>query len=178
MELQVKRRKFLYYRNLGLSSVAVVVIAISTIRDLETDTFGGWLSILFVILGFINVLVVIKAIKEIAKTSDALIINDEGIVDNISPANMGLIKWEEISDCELVRFNSVLNLAIFLHDKQKALVYAAPLNEGLIKKAINKIGTGVFINTDVIDYNRIMLKDAILARLGKVRLDEHLISQP
>ncbi len=175
MEISVKRRKFLYYRNVLFSGAASAYIAFNTYHRLHTNTFGLLDAALAVFL-VINCLVVISAVKEIRKKTYALVINDEGITDNVSPANMGLIPWEAVADCELRKYRGYIQLLLVLHQPDLALAKANMFNRPIIKRAITQVGTGVFINTDVLDYNRELLRDAILQRLGKVHLEQHLVS--
>jgi len=175
MQIEVPRRKVMAYRNLFFSTAAVAYILFYTYNQLQASTFGDWYSIVLVVFLVINTIVIYNALTQIAKRTPALIINDEGVIDNASIAKMGLIKWEEIADCELKKYRGYLHLLLVLHDNQRALIYASNFNEAIIKIAIKEVGAGVFINCDTLDYDRRMLVEAIQQKLGKVHLEHHLV---
>lgn len=175
MLLEIPRRKNLHYRNLALSTVAVAVIAFTVwnrIRAGNSDEFFNLIMVFFVLL---NIGIVINAIRQILKKTPALVINDEGIIDNTSPANMGLIKWGEITFCEVKKYRGSMQLLITITDNQRAIVRANRFNTAMIQKSMKDTGAAIVINCDTLQYNRQVLADAILDKIGRPRIDQHLI---
>lgn len=104
-----------------------------------------------------------------------MVFTDEGIIENISPANMPLIPWETITDCEARRYRSYPQLLISITDNQLALANAHWFNKMLIKKTIKDTGAAIIINCDMVEYDREQLVDIIMEKIGKPRIDRHLV---
>lgn len=123
----------------------------------------------------VNIAIIVNSLKQITKTTPALVLTEEGIVDNISPANMGLIKWSEVLSCEVRKYRGYPQLLITLADNSRALIYTNRINEALIKKTISDTGAGIIINCEHLDYNRQLLVETIQKKIGRTLLDEHLV---
>jgi hypothetical protein len=99
----------------------------------------------------------------------ALIIDSEGMVDNVSVLAVGRIPWQEITGVEVCQVSSKQYLAIHVQDFAKYVRRASPLRRWFARITLNYPGTAVNVSTAAM---RIGLDDlnALLAeRMAKHR---------
>lgn len=77
-------------------------------------------------------IIFIDAIKKTNKNSPALIINDNGITDNIRISNAGEIKWNEILRFEILKSVGHPNSFIFVENPEKIIVNKSWFTRGLL----------------------------------------------
>ncbi len=176
MSIAIPRRNFLHYRNFLLSLAAVTYITLKTWNNWQTGNVLSPLAIILLLFLVPNVYIVLNSIRQALKRSPAMLLTDEGIIENISPANIPLIPWATITDCEVRRYRGYPQLLISITDNQQALTNTHFLNKMLIKKTIKDTGAAIIINCDMVDFDREQLLDIIMDKIGKPRLERHLIS--
>jgi hypothetical protein len=177
MTLKIPRRKFLHYRNLLLSSVAVIYLVIKLWNRWTTNPVHDWYNLILLAFFFVNVAVVANSIRQLFRTSPALLITNEGMVDYISPARMALIPWSNVTDAEIRQYRGYPHLLVSITNNQQAIDSARLINRYLIKQTIKKTGAAIIVNCEMLDYDREQLLEEIMDKLGKPMLDRHLISE-
>jgi hypothetical protein len=177
MALKIPRRKFLHYRNLLLSSAAVLYLALKLWNRWQATPMYDWYNVILLLFFFVNVAVIAYSIRQLFRTSPALLITDEGMVDYISPAKMGLIPWANITDAEIRQYRGYPHLLVTIINNQQAIDSAHFINKFLIKQTIKKTGAAIIVNCAMLDYDREQLLDEIMDKLGKPLFDRHLISE-
>ena len=177
MALKIPRRNFLHYRNLLLSSAAVLYIGLKLYSRWYTILLYDWYGVILLLFFVVNMVVVANSIRQLFKTSPALLITDEGMVDYISPARMGLIPWANVTHAEIRQYRGYPHLLVSITSNQQALNSARLINRYLIKQTIKKTGAAIIINCAMLDYDREQLLDEIMDKLGKPMFDRHLISE-
>jgi hypothetical protein len=177
MALKIPRRKFLHYRNLLLSSAAVLYLALKLWNRWHTTPMYDWYNVILLLFFFVNVAIIANSIRQLFRASPALLITDEGMVDYISPAKMGLIPWSNVTDAEIRQYRGYPHLLVSITNNQQAIDSAHFINKFLIKQTIKKTGAAIIINCAMLDYDREQLLDEIMDKLGKPMFDRHLISE-
>ncbi len=175
MNIVIARRKkhLLYVQGIGLLAYALLGYILYYFEYLKMD--GNLFDLFFLGLIVMHLLLGLRSIILIFKTTPAMVVNDQGVTDNISFVNAGLIKWEDISDCELKKYNGVKYMLITLTENHKPLVFKSRIKEGVAKLTLKNTGAHIAINCDLILYDRQLLMDTILTKLGKPNLDRHLL---
>ncbi len=177
MALKIPRRNFLHYRNLLLSSAALLYLGLKLYSRWYAIPLYDWYSLLLLLFFVVNMVVVANSIRQLFKTSPALLITDEGLVDYISPARMGLIPWADVTDAELKQYRGYPHLLVTITNNQQAIDSAHFINKFLIKQTIKKTGAAIIVNCAMLDFDREQLLDEIMDELGKPMFDRHLISE-
>lgn len=177
MEITIPRRKFLHYRNLLLSSAAVLYLGLKLFNRWHTAPMYDWYNVFLLLFLVVNVIIIANSIRQLFKTGPALLVTDEGLIDYISPARMGLIPWADVTDAEIRRYRGYPHLLVSITNNQQAIANAHFINKMLIKQTIKKTGAAVPVNCAMLDFDREELLDEIMDKLGKPRLDRHLISE-
>ena len=83
----------------------------------------------------------------------ALIINQKGIVDNISMAKAGFIPWKNINGCLIGKLSGVDQLMIKVKDHHAIMDKQSSLRKSMLQVPIQDHGTPVAINVKLLDYN-------------------------
>ena len=101
-----------------------------------------------ILLGFMGLLMTAhayQAVKELLKKGPALVLNSDGIIDNVSPANAGLMRWENISHVDIQKVSWKKSMIIHLIDDQAILDKLKGVKkvqaEGLKKKTGSSIAS-------------------------------------
>lgn len=89
---------------------------------------------------------------------------------------MPIIPWDIITECEVRRYHGYPQLLITITDNQLALEHARFYNKLLIKRTIKNTGAAIIINCEMLDFDREQLVDIIMEKIGKPRIDRHLVS--
>jgi hypothetical protein len=94
---------------LAAGSVAFVLAGAWMVRRPEnpTDVLAGAAAML--LFGACGIFVIVR----IARRAPAVVINDQGILDNASALAAGFIAWDEIEDIREYRFRNQVFLGIF-----------------------------------------------------------------
>lgn len=177
MHLEIPARNFLHYRNLVLSSAAVLYIGLKSWNNWQAGNVLTPLAIILLLFLLPNTYIIFNSIRQLLKRSPAMVLTDEGIKERVSPSNMPIIPWNIIAECEVRRYRGYPHLLITTTDNQQALTNARFYNKLLIKKAIKDTGAAIFVNCDMVDYDREQLVDIIMEKIGKPRIDRHLVSE-
>lgn len=176
MHLEIPARNFLHYRNLVLSSAAVLYIGLKSWNNWQTGIVLTPLAIILLLFLVPNTYIIFNSIRQLLKRSPAMVMTDEGIKERVSPSNMPIIPWSIITECEVRRYHGYPQLLITITDNQLALQHARFYNKLLIKRTIKNTGAAIIINCDMLDFDREQLVDIIMEKIGKPRIDRHLVS--
>ena len=77
-------------------------------------------------------------VKALAKREPAVMITNEGIIDNSSYIRAGLVKWEEIEAIDFLNFSGQVFLGIFTYDPELIINRSSG-----IKKVFNRLNKGL-----------------------------------
>ena len=102
--------------NRGIAAVGLgvgIIFALAGVIAIvqHEDISGKW-----VLLGGAGLLfapiIFIYSLKKLCSNEPVLVVNDQGIVDNASPASVGLIKWSEITELQTYRQEGICFLGV------------------------------------------------------------------
>lgn len=83
----------------------------------------------------------------------ALVINQKGIIDNISMAKAGFIPWSNINGCLIGKLSGVDQLMIKVKDHKSIMEQQSSLRKSMLQVPIQDHGTPIAINVKLLDYN-------------------------
>ncbi len=176
MHLEIHRRKRPYYFNMILGGIGFYVTFTSLVFQIRAPQFNHWYTLLLVAAVAICCLVVYKALKQIANKMPALIITNEGLVDQASPLKVGLIKWDEIVECKLKQYNGYLQLMLTLDDNSRVEALASGKQQKYLSKVLRVNNAAVIINTEQLNCKPKELLELIDDQISdQVYFDDHLI---
>ncbi len=86
-------------------------------------------------------------IYKVVNKTIGLIINDEGIKEQISALNVGMVRWEEISGFGVKKQIGIPFIVIYLKNKEEFIERFSGLKKSTIKKNAESFGTPVAVST-------------------------------
>jgi hypothetical protein len=101
---------------------------------------------------------------KIIKKTVGLIINDEGIHEQISALSVGVVRWDEMSGFGVKKQIGVPFIVIYLKDKEEFMNRFSGLKKATIKKNAESFGTPVAISTVMLK----MKKDELIQLFEEV----------
>lgn len=105
----------------------------------------GFLFCILMIVFFIN------AIRKIRTKTYAIELNDQGLVDNVSIASAGLIKWGEIKDVEHKTVSSQPHVLIKVFNPEKFIARKSGMKRGMMNQINKDHGSPIAIDTNQIN---------------------------
>lgn len=117
-----------------------LIIGQHPFKDEYMFAFSTTIVIIFIAL-------LIFLIYKIVKKTIGLIINDEGIHEQISALNVGLVRWEEISGFGIKKQIGIPFIVIYLKDREGFIDRFSGLKKATIKKNAESFGTPVAVST-------------------------------
>lgn len=131
-------------------------------------TENGNDAVKFIVIGgltfVIFALCTIYWIKSVMKRKPALIITNEGIIDQSTYLAAGLIKWDEIADIDLVQFSNQTYLGIYTLDPDLIINRSSSLKSMMNRMNKGLLATQVNIPIKILDCSVEELIDTISNR--------------
>lgn len=147
----ILRNKKPFNKLLYLIPIVFFPIGKMALENFESDeTWRIGLSFLLFLFCGLILLFFLKAIKQSKRTLPALIINDTGITDNISIANVGKIYWDEILRFEILKSAGHPHLFIFVENSKKFLKNKSWFVKGLMTQLNKDKGSPIAIDLNQI----------------------------
>jgi hypothetical protein len=107
-------------------------------------------AIFLVAVGVVDIVwfgsALVWSVTRLFDAKPALIIDSEGIVDNVSVLAVGRIPWQEITGIEVCQFSAKPYLAVHVEDFAKYVRRAGPLRRWFARITLNYPGTAVNIS--------------------------------
>ena len=170
-ELLIKRKKSSYYLVVVTYTIVLFLTIRSLINNLKvTDRDRTLIILLLVVFIALGTFFFINAIIQILKRSPALIINDTGIVENLTLAEAGFIRWENISHCELKKYTGSPHLVIYLKEFSAIMEKLNVVRKKLTEVKVRDLGTPVAINLKLLDFNSNELVSIITEEITKHKI--------
>ncbi|VEF47424.1 Uncharacterised protein [Bacillus freudenreichii] len=137
---KIKRTIMLAFFTFVFVSIGILILALSINGQFE--------GILPALIGIITITVFglcfIYYIKVLIKREPAVIVTNEGIIDQSSYIGAGLVKWKEIEAIDLINFSGQVYLGIFTFDGELIINRSSGmkrvlnvLNKGLLPSQVN-----------------------------------------
>lgn len=168
LPISINRNKLTHFMLIALSLLALF----SYLKDVPKYISGEFiLSIpLAIVLGLFSIFMIIflvRSIKVVFDSSPALIINQDGIIDNVSYAKAGLITWNEIESVSVKKFNRREHLVLEVIDPQKFIETASGIKRSMLEQSMNKCASPISINSRELNIDITSLKVTIESLLNK-----------
>lgn len=132
-----------------LTFIPLVRIIIKNFQTNEHLKIGY--SVVLLLFCILMLIFFINAIRKINKNSPALIINDNGITDNISIANAGEIKWKEILRFEILKSAGHPHLFIFVENPEKFINNKSWFTKGMLTQLNKDKGSPIAIDLNQVE---------------------------
>lgn len=150
--VKIQRKKTPFYRQM-ISSPIVVVI--STLWMLDLHEKGGdykwiWIALLSVFT-FMSLALFANAVKQITQKTAGLIIDDQGITDNVSYAAPGLIPWGNIRSWSVANVNAGQHLVIELVDDTEVMNAHKGVKKKILESLVSKVHTPIAIHLKLLE---------------------------
>ncbi len=147
LEKIVLRDKRPFNKLLYLIPISIFPMGKTALKNFESnETWRIGLSVFLFLFCGLMLLFFINAIKQSKKTIPALIIDDSGVTDNISIANVGKINWEEILRFEILKSAGHPHLFIFVKDSDKFIKNKSWYIKGMITQLNKDKGSPIAID--------------------------------
>ncbi|MEM6265059.1 MAG: STM3941 family protein [Bacteroidota bacterium] len=128
----IKRNKRLNWRIVAFTTVALLFSSKSAIKNFQSGEDGGMIAaFILVLVATVMLVFAVTNALELLRSKAALTISDEGIMDNVSSTQAGLIKWNHIDQVSIKNIRNRELLVIGLVEG-----YTPPLNSPIFKHAI------------------------------------------
>lgn len=157
--MEIKRRNRTHIEVIVIGVVALYYIGSRLLKATENSEGPSWPFILFqafalLVMGGL----LTRSIIQLTKKTPALIITPDGIVDNISMANAGMIDSGNIEGFTTGKVGGAENLIIKLKDHKTILTNMSRFRQRMVETIIKKHGTPVAINLKLlkIDPDKLM----------------------
>lgn len=177
--MEVKRKKGIYWKLL-LSGLATLYIAGNSFVN-NWHTSRDYRVPILIFLGLLllfSFFMLINAIKNLLKNDPALVLNEEGIVDNVTVLQLGLIPWDKIVACEIKRVQRTDHLIVGLKDYSDHAYLESNFKKSAALQIEKKHDTPFIINSKTIDISLGELKQLIEAKLPNDQLKEQENKEP
>ncbi|MBI2281863.1 MAG: hypothetical protein HYU68_14405 [Bacteroidetes bacterium] len=170
-KISIKRKKTIYYRLLISTSIAIFLAIQSLISN--TKILGTSNSLVIFFLFTLTILCLaffINSIVQILKKSPALIITENELIDSVSTSNIGAIKWENITYCNIKKFKGSPHLVIGLKNYSEILSKLNGFKKKMTEVKIKQLGTPIALNTKLIDFDENELTKLIQQHISTSQL--------
>ncbi|GGA81429.1 STM3941 family protein [Ornithinibacillus halotolerans] len=158
--IYAKKGKLVLYGILCI--LFVLVSGLLLVVGLGDSSNDRWKLIIIGGIGFIFFgLCMIYWIKSMLKRKPAIILNNEGIIDQSTYIGAGLVKWSEIADVDFVNFGGQTYLGIYTIDPELIINRSTPFKRFLNQMNKGLLATQVNIPIKILDCSLDELIDAI-----------------
>lgn len=159
-----------YYRNMAILLPFLLYLGGSRAYQALQANGIDWLSMnLWLLISLITLVVLIRVLRRWLDREPGLVIKKEGIVDNVSLVQAGLIPWSSITSAEVKTYAGASQFMIHIDQGDRYLKGLSYVNGKMAQQMITDEGTPIIINTKFIKYNGEQLAKVINERLRKHR---------
>lgn len=157
-EIVIKRNYKAYYKNLLVGILSLVILGFNILYDLHSSIFNIIVIVSATLCAVFALTNFFRNVSHLIKKEPAILINQKGIIDNISVYKPGEIKWENISKTEIIGKKF---LKVHLKNYSDLLTYNDSFTVKLIELKIKKGGTPIVIFQNFIDFDILKLQQII-----------------
>ncbi len=170
-ELLIQRKKTSYYQILVSAPVTLFLLIRALNSKLNSSGDNKvWIILILSVVTILCSVFLINSIVHVCKKSPALIINDNGIIDNSGILKLGLIKWDNISDCEIKKFTGASHLVVGLRESSYIISPLSSFKKRMAEIKIKDLGTPLAINSKLVDFDIIKLKEIIEEKINNANV--------
>ena len=156
--IEIERKHTTNNKILYLAPVAIVfAVSAAYGRFISGSTVNVIFGSILILFSFYMLLSFSAAIKRIRKKGPALIIDQEGISDDISLASAGFIHWDDINRYEILKSGGHPQLFLFVKDSGKYLKNLSGLKRRMLIQLEKDHGSSIAINFDMLQIERSVL---------------------
>jgi hypothetical protein len=171
LEISKSKSKLLFSISISIIFIYIGINILTSVENPKTD-FHYYLVkgigianiIFFGILGIVG-------ITKFLQKNVAIIISDQGIVDNILLSENGLIKWDQILEIKTQEVLTTKILLVFFKNPNQIIEKEKGINLKRINFNLKKYGTPLIINPAIINYNIVELEKIMKSQLSKNKMD-------
>lgn len=142
-EIQVPRKKVMHILMLILGPLAMLNIyfALKTTAGMNIV-----ISIVIILFALFVTSVVMRSAKIVFSKEPGILINNDGVTDNVSLAKAGLIPWNEINKFEIHRTGNAPHLFIFVRNTSKYKEKHGSFKQRMLEQLEQDKGTPILLN--------------------------------
>jgi|GEM_PF-5914570 len=150
--IKIKRDNSKFKRLLFITPISFFAVGKFTLNCLEANNnIYKVLAVVGFLFCILMIVFSINAIRKIRTKTYAIELNEHGLVDNVSLASAGLIKWEEIKDVESKIVSSQPHIVIKVFNPEKFIKAKSGMKRGMINQMNKDHGSPIVIDTNQIN---------------------------
>lgn len=151
-QIIIQHNRKLHLKNLLFSALGLAYLSFLLYKHFTgQEELGTIFLILVAIFEVFNFYMFTISLRKMLKSTPAFVINDTGIEDNCSIAELGQIPWHAITGAKITTHSKRKHLAVFIDPKHN-LENASRFKEELITSLVKKHGSPLVIDAKLIDY--------------------------
>lgn len=167
-EHSIKRKKTSYYKILFSVPITLFVLIRALYARINSSSDSSiWVILVLSFFSILFIILLVNSIIQVSKKTPALIINDNELIDNTGPVALGLIKLDNISGCEIKKFQRTPHLVINLKDYSDIISSQSGFKKKMVEVKIKDLGTPLAINDNFIAISLAELKTIIEGKISK-----------
>lgn len=108
------------------------------------------------LLGFMTLMLLFityNSVRQLLEKGPALILNSDGIIDHVSPAKAGLLRWEDITHVDIQKLGWKKHMVIHLVNDDWILEKVKGGNRIAVNQAKEKTGSAIAVSTVYADFD-------------------------
>ncbi len=161
-EIVIPQKSGAFFKILFASGIPFAYLSYLLFQNqLGTKSLNQYVLVLIAIIALILLGIIINTLVQLSIKKPALVLNNKGLIDNVSMAKAGFISWKNISDCFIAKLSGVDQLMIKLKDYDSILENQNALKKGMLKVPIEDHGTPIAININLLAYSPTKLQKMI-----------------
>lgn len=165
-ELQIARNNATYNKLQYTAPFAALIAIISAYSNFSTGSiFRIFIAILLVLFSILILVFFFNSLSQSRNQEVALVINADGIVDNISMAKIGFVNWNEIEKIEIIKSAGHPHLFFFIKNSEKYLRKLNWFKRRMLLQLEKDKGSPIAINLGLISYD----SNELIVMLEKMR---------
>lgn len=152
-EIIVPPNNSVYQTLVILCPIALFFLGRFWFQDFYSVTPRWWFLLVLGILFTIAAYLLIRSLQKIRSGQPALRISRAGVEDNISMAQPGLIKWENIKGAAIVKYTGSDHLLIYLKDPLPVIRGLNFFKTKMAEQMVEDVKTPIAINPKLVRYD-------------------------
>ena len=153
LPIEIKHNKKVFLRLFISLLVTTPILIYFCFQTLQSDSYF-WLGIVSSIISLFMVMSIFANLVKYLNKKPGLIVDKEGIIDNISTGKFALIKWKDIKSIEYIKYVNTHYYIIFVHNPQEYIDQTSGMINKMVTRLYEDKGSPIAINPRLLDFNK------------------------
>ncbi|MEL7531861.1 MAG: STM3941 family protein [Bacteroidota bacterium] len=150
MKTEIKRSRNMPLFMIGLSLFYLWGVIPNMWATIQTGQFISLRFFLYLIAGGIFIWQAVRFLRHLLNQNPAIIIDEKGFYDHVSPFKVGLIPWENIARLEYKEKSINRRLVIQLHDPETLINTLSGMKAKMANSLLQTAGSPIVIHDHMI----------------------------